>query len=177
MTERPGGSDLSRSETVATYAPFTGGAAPLCDPDEGIPLGPWYIDGFKWFSSATDSKMTILLAQTARGLSAFYAPMRRHRHQLPAGAGPATELNGVRISRLKNKMGIKSLPTAELELRGMRGWLLGEEGRGIHEIAHILTVTRVRTAFGGLGYLSRGLAVARASACATAPCTCARSPA
>ncbi|KAI1875671.1 uncharacterized protein JN550_001957 [Neoarthrinium moseri] len=167
MTERPGGSDVSQSETVATYAPLSPDS-PLCDPAEGIPLGPWSISGFKWFSSATDSNMAILLAKTPRGLSAFYAPMRRHNPSLVTSAtgksGGGWELNGVSISRLKNKMGTKSLPTAELELDGMRGWLIGEEGTGIREISTILTITRVRTSVGGLGYLSRSLAVARAFA-------------
>ena len=163
MTERIGGSDVSRSETIATYSPLSADA-PLCDPSEGIPLGPWSIDGFKWFSSATDSNMTILLARTPKGLSAFYAPMRRHNPKLVAsatGKAGGSELNGVSISRLKNKLGTKSLPTAELKLRGMRGWLVGQEGQGIKEIATILTVTRVRSAVGGLGYLSRGLSIAR----------------
>ncbi|KAJ3563233.1 hypothetical protein NPX13_g8272 [Xylaria arbuscula] len=110
MTERIGGSDVSRSETIATYSPLPNDS-PLCDPEEGIPLGPWSIDGFKWFSSATDSNMTILLAQTPKGLSAFYAPMRRHNPSIivsATGATGGTELNGVTISRLKNKMGAGS---------------------------------------------------------------------
>ena len=163
MTERIGGSDVSRSETVATYSPLSADAS-LCDPSEDISLGPWSIDGFKWFSSATDSNMTILLAKTQKGLSAFYAPMRRHNPALvvsATGKAGGSELNGVTISRLKNKLGTKSLPTAELELRGMRAWLIGQEGQGIKEIATILTVTRVRSAVGGLGYLSRGLSIAR----------------
>ncbi|KAH8198324.1 hypothetical protein TruAng_007526 [Truncatella angustata] len=170
MTERPGGSDVSRTETVATYAPLaSSGRTPLASPSEDIPLGPWSISGFKWFSSATDSNMTILLAQTApdKGLSAFYAPMRRWNPDLVVSASGdrgGMELNGVRISRLKNKMGTKSLPTAELELSGMRGWLIGEEGKGIREISTILTITRLRSAIGGLGYLSRSLAIARAFA-------------
>ncbi|KAJ8122508.1 hypothetical protein O1611_g9821 [Lasiodiplodia mahajangana] len=109
MTERVGGSDVSRSETVAAYSPLPNDA-PLCNPEENIPLGPWSIDGFKWFSSATDSNMTILLAQTPRGLSAFYAPMRRYNPSLvvsATGITGGTELNGVTISRLKNKMGTK----------------------------------------------------------------------
>lgn len=166
MTERIGGSDVSRSETVATYSPHPNDAPP-CDPKEGIPLGPWSIDGFKWFSSATDSNMTILLAQTPKGLSAFYAPMRRHNPSLvvsATGVTGGTELNGVTISRLKNKMGTKSLPTAELQLRGMRGWLIGKEGQGIKEISTILTITRIRSAISALGHVSRGLAVARAFA-------------
>ncbi|KAI8626345.1 very-long-chain acyl-CoA dehydrogenase [Xylariaceae sp. FL1651] len=166
MTERPGGSDVSKSETVATYSPLSPGAL-LCDPKEGIPLGPWSIDGFKWFSSATDSNMTILLAQTPKGLSAFYAPMRLYNPSLvtsATGRMGGTELNGVTISRLKNKMGTKSLPTAELELRGMRGWLIGKEGQGIKEISTILTITRIRSATSALGALSRGLSIARAFA-------------
>ncbi|KAI0134376.1 hypothetical protein BJ170DRAFT_609563 [Xylariales sp. AK1849] len=166
MTERVGGSDVSQTETIATYSPSYPGAS-LCDPTENVPLGPWSISGFKWFSSATDGNMTILLAKTPKGLSAFYAPMRRYDRSLVTSASGTTggiELNGVTISRLKNKMGTKSLPTAELELNGMRGWLIGEEGRGIQEISTILTVTRIRTAVGGLGYLSRSLAIARAYA-------------
>ncbi|KAI0196805.1 very-long-chain acyl-CoA dehydrogenase [Xylaria flabelliformis] len=166
MTERIGGSDVSRSETVATYSPLPNDAS-HCDPEEGIPHGPWSIDGFKWFSSATDSNMTILLAQTPNGLSAFYAPMRRYNPSLVAsatGSMGGMELNGVTISRLKNKMGTKSLPTAELQLRDMRGWLIGKEGHGIKEISTILTITRIRSAISALGYLSRGLTVARAFA-------------
>ncbi|KAF3018176.1 hypothetical protein E8E14_011138 [Neopestalotiopsis sp. 37M] len=171
MTERPGGSDVSKTETIASYTPLkpSDGSSTQCNPAEDIPLGPWTISGFKWFSSATDSNMTILLAQTApgKGLSAFYAPMRRWNPTLAVSASGkkgGMELNGVRIARLKNKMGTKSLPTAELELDGMRGWLIGEEGTGIREITTILTITRIRSAVGGLGYLSRSLAVARAFA-------------
>lgn len=169
MTERPGGSDVSQTETVASYEPHANDSQHLlADAQQAIPLGPWSISGFKWFSSATDSSMTILLARTTRsgkkGVSAFFAPMRRHNPAAPSptGARSGTELNGVRISRLKDKMGTKSLPTAELELRGMRAWLIGEEGAGIPEIATILTITRVHSCVGALGYLGRGLAVAKA---------------
>ncbi|TPX18059.1 uncharacterized protein E0L32_011878 [Thyridium curvatum] len=169
MTERPGGSDVSQTETVATHAPFPAGQpAPLASPEEGIPLGPWEINGFKWFSSATDSGMTILLARTAKGgLSAFYAPMRRHNPSLVSLTGARTggqELNGVRIQRLKDKSGTKAVPTAELELSGMRGWLIGEEGKGIQEISTILTVTRVHCSVHVMGNIGRGLAIAKAYA-------------
>lgn len=169
MTERPGGSDVSQTETVATYTPYND---PIlkADTTENIPLGPWSISGFKWFSSATDSSMTILLAQTkpGKGVSAFFAPMRRYNPNLVSHLGEKgdMELNGVRISRLKDKMGTKSLPTAELELHDMRGWLIGEEGKGIQEIASILTITRIHSSIGALGYLGRGLAVAKAYAIA-----------
>lgn len=169
MTERTGGSDVSQTETIATYDPYpTSSPTPLADTHENIPLGPWSISGFKWFSSATDSQMTILLAKTdpAKGVSAFLAPMRRHDPThisamgVRGGSG-GSELNGVTIQRLKRKFGTQSLPTAELELKNMRGWLIGEEGKGIHEISTILNITRVHTAVSSVGYLGRGLGVAR----------------
>ncbi|RSL55345.1 hypothetical protein CEP54_009408 [Fusarium duplospermum] len=79
------------------------------------------------YDKSISTHKTMLLAQTPKGLSAFCVPMRRE-------AGTGSELNGIRIQRLKNKMGTKGLPTAELELQGPRGWLVGEEGKGIKEI-------------------------------------------
>ncbi|KAK3351809.1 acyl-CoA dehydrogenase/oxidase [Neurospora tetraspora] len=171
MTERTGGSDVSQTETVAVYDPFPSDLAevPLASKEENIPLGPWSISGFKWFSSATDSQMTILLAKTrpGMGVSAFFAPMRRWNPALVsstgAGAG-GTELNGITISRLKNKFGTVGLPTAELELKNMRGWLIGKEGEGIKEISTILNITRVHTTVSSMGYLGRGIGVAKAYA-------------
>ena len=172
MTERPGGSDVSRTETVAHLASSSelesdrkahGGL----DIDAiGQSIGPYIIDGFKWFSSATDADMAILLAQTSNGLSAFYAPLQRtlrNGSSVPAGKAEQV-MNGVRISRLKNKLGTKGPPTAELEIKGMRAWLLGEEGRGVREISAILNCTRLWTACGSVGGWGRGLAVTRAYA-------------
>ncbi|KAJ1331005.1 putative acyl-CoA dehydrogenase [Microdochium nivale] len=164
MTERSGGSDVRGTETVArrlTNDELHGeekelGRAQL--DASGNPLGPWRIDGFKWFSSATDSDLTMLLAQTEKGLSAFMVPMRRQAASSLIGS----ELNGIRIQRLKNKMGTKGLPTAELELVGSRGWLIGEEGKGVKHISVLLNITRLHTAMGSVSGWSRGLAVCRA---------------
>jgi alkylation response protein AidB-like acyl-CoA dehydrogenase len=158
MTERVGGSDVSGTETLATYSPLADDYSLKATAIDGSPLGPWAIDGFKWFSSATDSQMTVLLAQTPKGLSAFFAPMRRIT---PSGD---SELNGVSIQRLKNKMGTKPLPTAELELKGMRAYLLGKEGAGIQQISTMLNSTRVHNSVTAVGLLGRGLAIAKAFA-------------
>ncbi|PYH41110.1 putative acyl-CoA dehydrogenase [Aspergillus saccharolyticus JOP 1030-1] len=162
MTERRGGSDVRGTETVArrmTSEELSQDTTLGRDCDaHGLPLGPWRIDGFKWFSSATDSDMTLLLAQTSRGLSLFYLPTRR-------GVGDQanqSELNGIGIQRLKNKLGTKSLPTAELELRGARGWLIGEEGHGVKEIATVLNITRLYAASSSVAGWGRGLAICRA---------------
>ncbi|KAF2183785.1 hypothetical protein K469DRAFT_710152 [Zopfia rhizophila CBS 207.26] len=168
MTERTGGSDVSGTETVAHQISreeleLEAKAGRMYD-NVGMPLGPWRIDGFKWFSSATDSEMAVMLARTSKGISAFYAPMRRSvRTELSNETEtPLTELNGIRIQRLKNKLGTKSLPTAELELKNTRAWLIGEEGQGVKEIAAILNITRLHTAAGAAGNWARGLAICRA---------------
>ncbi|RGP69419.1 acyl- dehydrogenase [Fusarium longipes] len=167
MTERTGGSDVSLTETTATHHPISD--SELACKAENIPLGPWSINGFKWFSSATDSRMTVLLARTAKGgLSTFLAPMYKHDPHATTSTGlprsNGEKLNGVRIQRLKNKSGTQSLPTAELVLEDMRAWLIGQEARGIQEIANVLTLTRVHSSIAAVGYLGRGLAIARAYA-------------
>ena len=113
-----------------------------------MPLGPWRVDGFKWFSSATDAPVALLLARTPEksGLSCFLAPTKRIVRADGDGGEEAEELNGIRIQRLKSKLGTRALPTAELELRGTRAWLVGEEGRGVKVIAGMLNVTRLHNA-------------------------------
>jgi alkylation response protein AidB-like acyl-CoA dehydrogenase len=169
MTERSGGSDVRGTETVATYDSTleNDGATDA----EGLPLGPWRVNGFKWFSSATDSQMAVLLAQTDKGLSTFFAPMRRAipkpRYLDVNGSAPAArecEFNGVSIQRLKPKLGTRALPTAELVLKDMRAWPLGQLGRGVSEISTVLNITRIHTAISALAMWGRGLAISRAYA-------------
>lgn len=160
MTERRGGSDVRGTETIAVRLSPEQARDGRLDAD-GQPLGPWCIDGFKWFSSATDANMTILLAKTGDNqISAFYAPLRRKA----ANSGDKTELNGIRIQRLKNKLGTKALPTAELEIKGMRGYLIGQQGQGVKEISHILNITRMQNIISSVGAWGRGLAISRAFA-------------
>lgn len=163
MTERSGGSDVSGTETVArklTAEDLAGEQREGRTSDaHGLPLGPWRIDGFKWFSSATDSDMALMLAQTGKGLSLFLAPMRR---ACKVSGRASSELNGIRIQRLKDKIGTKSLPTAELELVGARAWLVGQEGKGVKEISTILNLTRLHTASSGAAAWARGLQICRA---------------
>lgn len=171
MTERTGGSDVSGTETRARRPspPELAESSKGLVASDGSPLGPWSIDGFKWFSSATDANMTVLLAKTDSSdrLSLFFAPLRRMRRvagSIVAQEYQASEFNGVHPQRLKNKLGTKGLPTAELELRGMRAYMLGKEGQGTKEISTVLNITRVYNAVGAVGGLGRGLAVSRAFA-------------
>ncbi|KAF2198408.1 aidB protein [Delitschia confertaspora ATCC 74209] len=160
MTERTGGSDVRGTETQATYAPQFGEKTSTKDID-GLPLGPWVLNGFKWFSSATDSQMTIALAKTPSGaLSTFFVPMRRQA--ISPRTGISNELNGISIQRLKSKLGTRAVPTAELVLKDTRAYLLGPQSHGVKNIATILNITRLHNTISAVGYWGAGLAVARA---------------
>ncbi|PVI01257.1 hypothetical protein DM02DRAFT_728003 [Periconia macrospinosa] len=168
MTERTGGSDVSGTETIAqrmSKEELAIDSRAGRDLDaHGYPLGPWKINGFKWFSSATDSDVSLMLARTENGLGLFLAPMRRASggKTISNHASDPTELNGIRIQRLKDKIGTKSLPTAELELKNVRAWLIGQDGQGVKEISTILNLTRLHTAATGVGSWARGLQICRA---------------
>lgn len=153
MTERPGGSDVSRTETFATPV----------NPNKKPEAGDAYIiNGFKWFSSATDGDVALALARTSddltlgsKGLSLFLIKIRDDR---------TGKLNGIRVHRLKKKLGTKYLPTAELELDGCMGELVGEIGRGVASISSVLNISRLYSASGAVGALSWGLRSATAYA-------------
>ena len=122
MTEKRGGSDVSQAtETVAV-------------PTEENPGLSFALSGYKWFSSATDSDMSLVLARRTGGLDLFFVRTRDSLTNQP---------NGIRIEKLKNKLGTHQLPTAELTLDGTKALLLSEEGRGVAKVSSMLNITRL----------------------------------
>jgi len=140
MTERAGGSDVGRTETVARRAP------------DG-----WRLFGTKWFSSAATAEMALALArpegnpQGGRGLALFYLETR------DAEGGP----NGIVVHRLKDKLGTRKLPTAELGLEGTRAVPVAGLSEGVKNVASMLNVTRLWNAVCAAAGMQRALALAR----------------
>ncbi|KAK2741342.1 hypothetical protein FQN57_005626 [Myotisia sp. PD_48] len=160
MTERAGGSDVHNSETWATYAPLAKKQGEF----GAIYEGDYLISGFKFFSSATDADITVLLAKTENGkISAFLAPLKKTIIDPSTGQEKVVS-NGIRIHRLKNKMGTKQLPTAELELKDVRAHLVGPLDRGIPTIAHILNITRSWACTGSVAGWRRSTSIAKSFA-------------
>ncbi|KAJ3496934.1 hypothetical protein NLG97_g2278 [Lecanicillium saksenae] len=156
MTERPGGSDVQNTETWARYSPLSKKTGEHGKLDEG----DYLVSGFKFFSSATDADVTMLLAKTESGkLSAFLAPLTKT--VVGEDGRPKVVTNGVRIHRLKNKFGTKQLPTAELELKDMRAHLVGPVDRGVATISHLLNVTRAWAFMSSVSAMRRGLAISK----------------
>ena len=52
-------------------------------------------------------------------------------------------LNNIQMVRLKNKLGTRQLPTAELLLSGTKAYLVGEVGKGVSTISDMLTMSRM----------------------------------
>jgi len=144
MTEATGGSDVGRAETVARFRP-----------DEG-----WRLYGRKWFTSAITSQMALTLARPegnapgGKGLAMFYVETR------DADGRP----NHLTVDRLKDKLGTRKLPTAELTLEGTPAIPVGELANGVRAISTVLNITRLWTAVAAVSYMRRGLALARAYA-------------
>lgn len=156
MTERPGGSDVRNSETVAVYSPLDTKTGRFGNIEEG----DYLLSGFKFFCSATDCNVVLLLAKTESGeLSLFVAPTVKT--VIDADGTAKKVSNGIRIHRLKNKMGTKELPTAEVELKNVRAHLVGAKDRGIATIALLLNTTRTHNFITALSCLRRALDIAK----------------
>ena len=50
---------------------------------------------------------------------------------------------GIELVKLKNKLGTRQLPTAELIMDGCKGRIICEPGRGVAAISSMLNITRM----------------------------------
>ena len=141
MTESTGGSDVGKSETVA----------------EQDAEGTWRLFGRKWFTSATTSQMALTLARPVgngpggRGLALFFLQTR----------DDAGRLQNIEVHRLKDKLGTRKVPTAELTLRGAAAVPLVGLDSGIRNITPMLNITRTWNAVMSAAGMRRAIALAR----------------
>lgn len=141
MTEATGGSDVGASETRA-----------IRDSDGG-----WRLNGRKWFTSAATSEMALTLARPednppgGRGLALFYVETH----------DAAGRLNGIEVCRLKDKLGTRKVPTAELLLNDCPARLVGETANGVRDIVPMLEMTRTWNSVCAIATMRRGMALAR----------------
>lgn len=141
MTERTGGSDVGGTSTVAR-------------PDGN---GGYRLYGTKWFTSATTSEMAMTLARIegdpagSKGLSLFFLKLR----------DDAGRLDQIEVHRLKDKLGTKALPTAELTLHGTPARLVGGQGGGVRKIASLFNITRIYNAVCAVSGMRRALVLAK----------------
>ncbi|MCB0997328.1 MAG: acyl-CoA dehydrogenase family protein [Acidimicrobiales bacterium] len=133
MTEKQGGSDVRANSTRAE-----------ADADGHR------LTGHKWFCSAPMSDLFLTLAQASEGLTCFLVPRR-----LPDG-----EVNGIRIQRLKDKLGDRANASSEIEFDSAFAVRIGEPGRGVATIIEMVNHTRLDCLLGSAALCRQGTAEA-----------------
>ncbi len=186
MTELIGGSDVGLSETVARKVTGEEGNGETEDREPGerqkgkgedetrnselrtqhpeleqqskLDQEPdvWRLYGNKWFTSAINSQIALTLARPegnpsgGRGLALFYLELR----------DADGRLRNIQINRLKDKLGTRKVPTAELTLTGTPALLVQGSSDGVRNIAPLLNITRLWNGISAVSLMRRGLALA-----------------
>jgi len=157
MTATEGGSDVGRATTTA-------------GPDG---TGSWRLSGEKWFCSATTSELAVALARPAggrsgtRGLGCFvvprYAELATASPPGPSYADrPRSTAPGLRVHRLKDKLGTRALPSAEVGLDAALAWPVGDPAEGgLLRMMTMVQVTRLHNAAAAAAGMRRGLLLVR----------------
>jgi acyl-CoA dehydrogenase len=150
LTERTGGSDLGALETTARRANGENGEA-------------WLLNGFKWFASNCAGEAFVVMAKpegapdSTRGIANFLV-LRTRRDG---------SRNGVRVRRLKDKLGTRSVASGEVEFVDAEAFLLSGEpsggeagpsdGKGLGRMMELTNAARLGIALFGLGNARRAL--------------------
>ncbi|HUF32027.1 MAG TPA: acyl-CoA dehydrogenase family protein [Acidimicrobiales bacterium] len=150
LTERTGGSDLAALETTA------------------VPDGDaWRLSGFKWFASNANGSAFVVLAKPegapdgARGIASFLVLWDRRDGSR----------NGIRLRRLKDKLGTNAVASAEVEFVDAEAFLLApsgpsdgstpaaatNDGQGLSRMMQMTNASRLGIAMMGLGVARRAM--------------------
>ncbi|MFE5474068.1 acyl-CoA dehydrogenase [Nocardia sp. NPDC056541] len=151
MTESDAGSDVGACRTTAVR--------------QGD--GSWHLEGVKRFITGGDSDLSenilhLVLARPAgagpgtKGLSLFVVP----KFHFDTGTGGLGTRNGVFVTGLETKMGLKASATCELTFGGHGvpavGWLVGDSHSGIAQMFAVIEYARMMVGTKAIATLSTG---------------------
>lgn len=137
LTEKTGGSDVGANIVTATHK-------------EG---NYYFLNGEKWFCSNANADIIFALARTdasikgTKGLSIFMI-----EKTLPSG-----EPNTMEVIRLKDKLGVRSMASAECILNNTVGKLVGKEFEGFKVMVEMINVSRIYNSVAALSSARRAL--------------------
>ncbi|GAB3747953.1 acyl-CoA dehydrogenase [Microlunatus parietis] len=156
LTEPDAGSDVGAGRTRAVPQPD----------------GSWHLEGVKRFITGGEHDLTeniihLVLARPhgvegeggpgTKGLSLFIVPKYHFDHETGELTG---ERNGVNVTGLEHKMGLKVSNTCELTFGDgdtpAKGWLLGEVHNGIKQMFEIIEHARMLVGTKAIATLSTG---------------------
>ncbi|OBC16874.1 butyryl-CoA dehydrogenase [Mycobacterium sp. 852013-50091_SCH5140682] len=152
LTEPDAGSDVGAGRTKAVKQ------------DDGS----WHIDGVKRFITSADSDdlfeniFHLVLARPegagpgTKGLSLFFVP----KFLFDFETGELGERNGVYVTNVEHKMGLKVSATCELTFgqhdKPAKGWLVGEVHNGIAQMFDVIEQARMMVGTKAIATLSTG---------------------
>lgn len=137
LTEKTGGSDVGANIVSATP----------------IGNGYYHLNGEKWFCSNANGDIIFALARTdqdipgIKGISIFLV-----EKYLEDGSK-----NPIEMVRIKDKLGVRSMASAECILTDTVGKLVGAEFQGFNIMADMVNLSRVYTAMGSLAGSRRAI--------------------
>ena len=130
--------------------------------------GSWHIEGVKRFITSAvsddlfENTMHLVLARPegagpgTKGLSLFYVPNTHFDFE----TGEMGERNGVFVTGVEHKMGLKASTTCELTFGGhgipAQGWLVGEVHKGIAQMFDVIEHARMMVGTKAIATLSTG---------------------
>ncbi len=137
LTEKAGGSDVGANLVTATHD-----------------FGEYYLlNGEKWFCSNANAEIIFALARTdeategTRGLSIFMIEKQR----------PDGSKNEMNIIRLKDKLGVRSMASAEIILTNTHGKLVGKEGQGFKIMTDMINLSRLYNSIAAIAASRRAM--------------------
>ncbi|TJY43103.1 isovaleryl-CoA dehydrogenase [Cohnella pontilimi] len=137
LTERQGGSDVGANRTTAEKV----------EAEENV----YRLTGEKFFASNAGAMVATVLArvddrkQGTKGLGLFLVPWMK----------PDGERNRIFVRRLKDKLGVNAVPSAEVILEGAEGYLIGKAENGFKYMADALNISRICNAVASIGIMRR----------------------
>ncbi|HEX7188048.1 MAG TPA: acyl-CoA dehydrogenase [Actinomycetes bacterium] len=150
LTEPDAGSDVGAGRSKAVQQPD----------------GTWHIEGVKRFITSAEHDMTdnivhLVLARPegagpgTKGLSLFIVP----KFHFDWDTGELGERNGVYVTNVEHKMGLKASTTCELtfgETEPAVGWLVGDVHDGIAQMFKVIEFARMMVGTKAIATLSTG---------------------
>lgn len=136
LTERQGGSDVGANVVEARQD------------------GKQYrLFGEKYFASNIGMcGVTMVLARMegaragSKGLTLFAVPWRNDDGTV----------NNLRVRRLKDKLGVRAVPSGEVEFDGALAYVVGDPNKGIYYMLEALNLSRICNAVASIGIMRRG---------------------
>ncbi|MGK8512976.1 acyl-CoA dehydrogenase [Nocardia asiatica] len=163
MTERGWGATMVLTEPDAGSDVGAGRTKAIEQED-----GTWHIEGVKRFITSADSDdlfpniAHLVLARPegagpgTKGLSLFFVPKFHFDHE----TGELGERNGVFVTNVEHKMGLKASATCEVTFGGhgipAKGWLVGEVHDGIAQMFEVIEEARMMVGTKAIATLSTG---------------------